>query len=166
MSGASGQAAGLAVGAAVGAIAGGPAGAVTGASIGSSLAGFTGERKANKAQSTLDQASLNLNREQARLKAAETAAVHASNFRSALASQMSVASMRGGTGSVAAQFGTSSFQNFLRDQKAIETGAAISEIQSDITQAGLYAKQSARDMSSIARLAQSATSAINLNLLK
>lgn len=166
MSGASGQAAGLAVGAAVGAIVGGPAGAVAGASIGSSVAGFADETRANKTQGTLDQATLNLNREQARLKAAENAAVHASNFRSALASQLSVASMRGGSGSVAAQFGQASFGNFLRDQKAIETGAAVSEVQGDISQAELLAKQSARDMQALARLGQNATSSINLNLLK
>jgi hypothetical protein len=172
MSGASGQAAGLAVGAAVGAIGGsifpgvGTAiGATTGASIGSSVAGFFGEKEAGEAQGALDQASLNLNREQARLKAAETSAIHASNFRSALASQMSVASMRGGSGSIAAQFGQASFGNFLRDQQAIETGLGVSEAAGAISQAGLSAKQSARDLSAITRLAQTSTSAINLSLL-
>lgn len=166
MSGTSGQAAGLAVGAAVGAIAAGPAGAVTGASIGSSVAGFEGETQANKTQDTLDQAALNLNREQARLKAAETSAIHASNFRSALASQMSVASMRGGSGSIAAQFGQESFSNFLRDQKAIEAGLGVTEAQGEIEQAGLSAKKTTRDMQALARLGQNATSAINLNLLQ
>jgi len=170
MSGASGQAAGLAVGAAVGAIAGtllgGPAGALAGASIGSGAAGFFFEEKAGREQGAIDQASLNLNREQARLKAAETSSIHASNFRSALASQLSVASMRGGSGSVAAQFGQTSFSNFLRDQEAIQTGLDISEIQGDISQAGLSAKQSARDLTALARFTQTAASGINLNLLK
>ena len=79
---------------------------------------------------------------------------------------MSVASMRGGSGSVAAQFGQASFSNFLRDQKAIETGLGVTEAQGAISQAGLSAQQSTRDMQALARLGQNATSAINLNLLQ
>ena len=165
MAAAAGQAAGLAVGAAVGSIVPG-IGTVAGAAIGSAAAGFFGETTAGKIQGTLDQAALNLNREQARLKAAETAAIHASNFRQALASQVSLASMRGGSGSLTAQFGQESFSNFLRDQKAIELGLQVSEAQGDITQAGLSAAQSKRDLAAATRFGQTAFSGINLNLLK
>jgi hypothetical protein len=165
MSATAGQAAGLAVGAAVGSIIPG-VGTIAGAAIGSATAGFIGETSANSIQTTLDQATLNLNREQARLKAAETAAIHASNFRQALASQVSIASMRGGSGSVAAQFGQASYENFLRDQKAIEAGLTISEAQSDITQAGITAKKESRDLIAATRFAQNALTGVNLNLTK
>ena len=162
MSDFAGQAAGLAVGAAVGSLVGQP---LAGAAIGSSAAGFFGEAKENKIQGTIDQAALNLNREQARLKAAEAGAIHARNFRKNLASQLSVASMRGGSGSIAAQVGAESMGNFARDQQAIDTGLAISETAGDIAQADLSAKQAQRDLTALTRFTSNAFSGINLNLL-
>lgn len=166
MAAAAGQAAGLAVGAAVGAIAGGPAGATAGAQIGVAGAGFLQQRKAGQVQDTLDTAALRLNQEQARTVAAEKSAIHAANFRKALASTVAFASLRGGAGSVARQFGQESVKSFLEDQKAIESGLQISEAQTDISRANLSAKSTARNITNLSRFAQSAFSGVNLNLLK
>lgn len=165
MAAAAGQAAGLAVGAAVGSILG-PGGAAAGASIGSSVVGFLEETSANKTQGILDDAALRLNQEQARLKASEASSIHARNFRKALASQVSLASMRGGAGSLVTQFGSESFQNFLQDQKAIETGLKVSEAQGAIGEATNAANQVARESRAISRLAGNVAEGINLNLLK
>lgn len=166
MAAAAGQAAGLAVGAAVGAIAGGPAGATAGAQIGVAGAGFLQQRKAGKTQETLDRTSLRLNQEQARTAAAEKSAIHARNFRKALASTVAFASLRGGSGSVARQFGQESFKNFLEDQQALQAGLEISEAQTAISQANLSAKSNARNITNLSRFAQSAFGGVNLNLLK
>lgn len=163
MAAAAGQAAGLAVGAAVGSIVGQP---VAGAAIGSGIAGFIGESKAGKIQGEVDAAALALNQEQARLKAAETSAIHAANFRQALASQVSLAAMRGGSGSLVTQFGQQAFRNFLQEQKAIETGLSISEVQGDISKAGLSAQEFTRNITAATRLASNAFSGLNLNQLK
>ena len=165
MSDFAGQAAGLAVGAAVGSIVPG-VGTLAGAGIGSAAAGFFSETELGQTQGTIDQAALNLNREQARLKAAETGAIHAGNFRKKLASKLSVASMRGGSGSVAAQVGAESMGSFLRDQRAIETGLAVSEAQGAISQADLSAKQATRDLAAATRFGTQAFSGVNLNLLQ
>lgn len=166
MSGAVGQAAGLAVGAAVGFVIGGPGGAALGASIVGGGVGYYQQTDASKTQYRLDTAALELNQEQARLRSAETSAQHATEFRKALASQIAVASMRGGTGSVVAQFGFESFGGFLRDQEAIKRGLLISETQAGFGRAQALASREARDLSAASTYAKNVTDAVNLNILK
>jgi hypothetical protein len=165
MAAAAGQAAGLAVGAAIGSIIPG-IGTLAGGAIGAGAAGLFQQQDASGIQTKLDTEALQLNREQARLKAAESSAIHAANFRQALASQISSAAMRGGTGSLVSQFGHQAYASFLRDQRAIEAGLAISEAQADITQAGITAQKTSRDISALTRFGQTSFTGINLNLLQ
>lgn len=163
MANAAGQAAGLAIGAAIGSFFG-PAGALAGASFGSSAAGYLGESSANRIQSTLDNAALQLNMEQARLKAAEQSAVHAENFRQALAHQVSLASMRGGSGSLVAQFGNQAYKEYIEDRKAIDRGLAIAEAQGKLAGAELTASSVSRDLNAFSRFSQNAFRGIDLNI--
>ena len=166
MAQASGQAAGLAVGAAVGSLLG-PVGTYAGAAIGVGAAGFLQQSSANKTQGQLDEAALNLNMEQARLKAAEQSSMLARNFRKALASQVAVASMRGGAGSIAAQFGSESYQNYMEDKSAIESGLAVSEAQGKLSSAQLSADKNTRDLKALSNFTSTAFSGVNFsNLLK
>lgn len=163
MAKAAGQAAGLAVGAAVGSVVGQPA---AGAALGGSLVGFAQERGAQKEQSRLDTAALELNREQAREQAAERSAIHATKFRNALASQVALASMRGGSGSLVKAFGNQAYKTFLQDEQAISTGLEISEIQGDISQANIAARDEGKELKAISRLTSSAFEGINTNILR
>ena len=161
------QAAGAAVGAAIGAFAGGPVGAVAGAQIGAASVGAIQSKFAGDTQGMLDEAALNLNLEQARLSAAEKSAALARNFRKSLASQVAIASMRGGAGSLVAQFGAESYQNFIQDNKAIEAGLNIAEAQGKIGRAQLKADANTRDIKALSSFATSSFDAVNFsNLLK
>lgn len=164
MAAAGGQAAGLAVGAAVGSLLGGPAGALAGAQIGAAGFGFLQQREGARTQQMLDTATLKLQQEQARLKAAEQSSIHAGQFRQALASQMALASMRGGAGSLATQFGAQAYQTFMQDQKAIERGLMTAETAGKIREAEITARRSSADLKAYTRLFSSATEGINLNL--
>ena len=169
MSQAGQQAAGAAVGAAVGFVATGfnPAGAAAGAGIGAAAVGALQSKSAGDTQGELDEATLNLNMEQARLSAAEKSAVLARNFRKSLASQVAIAGMRGGAGSLVAQFGAESFQNYMEDKTAIEAGLEVSEAQGKLSTAQLGADATVRDMKTVTAFASSASKAINFSdLLK
>ena len=163
MSDITGQAVGLAVGAAVGSIAG-PAGAVAGASVGASVGGFFDSSGANAAQSTIETAALNLQLEQARHSAAEKSAIHAANFRQALASQTALLAMRGGSGSVAGQFSHASYRNFLLDQQAIDVGLSVTEASAGLSRANIGARASARNIRTAGTAIQSGTRGLNLNV--
>lgn len=163
MAQAAGQAAGLAVGAAVGSLVGQPA---AGAALGGSAVGFLQERGAQKTQTELDRAALHLNREQARTQAAERSAIHANKFRNALASQVALASMRGGSGSLVKAFGNQAYRTFLQDEEAISTGVEISEIQGDIQQANITARSEAKELGALTRFSSNAFEGINTNILK
>lgn len=169
MAGAAGQAAGLAVGAAVGSVVPG-AGTLIGAGIGSAIGGVAGglydynqSGKINAAQTKVDRAALQLNQAQAHAKAAATGAVHAANFRQALASQVSLSTARGGSGSLATQFGNQAYRTFVEDQAAIEAGVAISDVQAQLGQADITARSAAANQVALGR-AVSAFDGINLNL--
>ena len=167
MSQAGQQAAGAAVGAAVGAVAGGPPGAIAGASLGASAVGAGQSFFAGEDQNTIDQAALKLNVEQARLSASEKSAVLARNFRKSLASQVAIASMRGGAGSLAAQFGAESYQNFLQDQKSIDVGLNVSETQAKIADANARAIRNTSEIKTGTTFGSSALNAVNVSgLLK
>jgi hypothetical protein len=162
MSGARGQAAGLAVGAAVGSFFT-PLGAWAGGALGSSIGGLFDSLGNIKTQKTIDTAALKLNQEMAKSRAQEQAAIHAANFRQALASQVSIASMRGGSGSLATQFGHQAYQTFLQDQKSIERGMKATDVQSLLGMADINARTDAMRIRAIGRAAVSAFDGINLN---
>lgn len=121
-------------------------------------ASYVGQRRAAQNQFIIDEAGIELQRESSRLQAAEQASIHASGFRKALASQVALASLRGGAGSVTRQFTSESYGNFLRDQEAIKRGVRLSEIQSlhALAQAGAN-----RSAANIKGLTQFASTAVN-----
>lgn len=162
MSGAAGQAAGLAVGAAVGSVLAPGIGTLAGASIGGSLGGFYDSYTASNAQHKIDTATIKLNQAAFHAKAADAAATHAQNFRQALASQVALTGMRGGSGSLGIQFGNQAYQTFAQDQAAIEAGVKVADVQSQLSEADATAR---RDSSRIAAGSRvlSALDSINLS---
>lgn len=161
MSGAAGQAAGLAVGAAVGSFFG-PAGTLAGASIGGSLGGVYDSYSSSGTQHKLDTAAIKLNQAQYHAKASAQAATHAENFRQALASQVVLSSMRGGSGSLGIQFGNQAYRTFVEDQQAIEAGIKVADVQSQIGLADATGRRDAARTASIGRVISSLDS-INLS---
>jgi hypothetical protein len=161
MSGAAGQAAGLAVGAAVGSVLG-PVGTLAGASIGGSLGGFYDSYSASGTQHKIDTAAIKLNQAQYHAKAASAAATHAENFRQALASQVAISSMRGGSGSLGVQFGNQAYRTFAEDQKAIEAGVKVADVQSQLAEADATARRDATRLAAGSRVL-SALDSINLS---
>src|SRR6188508_2101607 len=99
------------------------------AATGVAGATYIGSKQAAGTQNIIDQAAIELNQEQARLQSAEAALANAGSFRKALASQVALASLRGGSGSVMRQFGAESYSNFLQDQEAIKRGVRLSDLQ-------------------------------------
>lgn len=163
MSGAAGQAAGLAVGAAVGSIIAPGVGTLVGASLGGSAGGLYDSLSNTSSQKKLDTATIKLNQAQFHAKAADQAATHAGNFRQALASQVALTTMRGGSGSLATQFGNQAYRTFIEDQKAIESGVKVADIQTQIGLADLTARTEAQQISAVGRAAVSAFDGLNLN---
>lgn len=162
MSGQAGQAAGLAVGAAVGAVAGGAPGAIQGATIGSSVGGAADQLLLGSQQQKLEREALRLNREQAEARAAQQSAVHAQNFRQALASQVALTSMRGGSGSLGMQFGQQAYRTFLEDQEAIRLGEKVTEAQYKLGKLDIANKAKARGTKALSGV-MSSFDALNLN---
>lgn len=171
----SGQAAGLAVGAAVGSILlpgigtalggsiGAGTGALAGAGIGVGLAGAGESLSLSNSQRKIDTAALLLNQSLFHAKAASQSAIHAANFRQSLAHQVSIASMRGGSGSLVSQFGNQAYKNFIEDQKAIEQGVKVADVQTELGKADITARSMAGQVSAVGR-AISAFDGLNLNL--
>lgn len=162
MSGASGQASGLAVGAAVGSFFG-PAGMLIGGSIGSSAGGLFDTMGNLKIQKTLDTAALKLNQAQFHAKASAQGAMHAEQFRQALASQVALSTMRGGSGSLAIQFGQDAYRKFAEDQNAIQLGLKVADVQTQLGQADIDARTEAARSAAISTAAISAFDGLNLN---
>jgi hypothetical protein len=162
MSGSAGQAAGLAVGAAVGSIFG-PAGTLAGAAIGSAGGGLYDTWGNLNTQKKLDTAALKLNQAEFHNKAAAQGAIHAEQFRQALASQVALSTMRGGSGSLAIQFGQDAYRKFTEDQKAIEMGVKVADVQTQLGQADIDARTEAARSMAISRAAVSAFDGLNLN---
>ena len=121
-------------------------------------ASYIGQRRAAQNQFIIDEAGIELTREHSRLQAAEQAAIHATGFRKALASQVALASLRGGAGSVVRQFTSESYGNFIRDQDAIKRGVRIAELNSLNQLAQAYGNKSA---SNIRGLTQFASTTLN-----
>lgn len=163
MSGAAGQAAGLAVGAAVGSILSPGTGTLVGASIGGSVGGLYDSLGNTAAQKRLERATIQLNQAQFHAKAADQAATHAADFRQALASQVALSTMRGGSGSLATQFGNQAYRTFIEDQQAIESGVKVADIQTQIGLADSSARAEAAQTLALGRAAVSAFDGININ---
>ena len=119
---------------------------------------------ASSKQAKLDRAINNAETERAKLAGAETALVAASDFRSALSSQLAISSLRGGSGgSLAAQFGSASVANFMSDQRSLASQQKFIGIKSDITDAEIGSKRLARDTKSIGNLLSAGSDYMNLN---
>lgn len=161
MAGMAGQAVGMAVGAAVGSIIPG-VGTFAGASIGGSIGGMSDTWSTSGTQSKLEAAAIKLNQAQYHAKASAEAAIHAENFRQALASQVAISSMRGGSGSLGIQFGNQAYRTFVEDQQAIEAGVKVADVQSQIGLADSTARRDAARTASVSQLISSFNS-INLN---
>lgn len=163
MGGARGQAAGMAIGAAVGSYVAPGSGTVAGASIGASVGGLVGTLGNINTQRKLDTAALKLNQAQFQMRAADQAATHAANFRQSLASQVAISTMRGGSGSLATQFGNQAYRTFIEDQRAIELGAKVVDSQGKLGQADITARSNAQTTAAVTKTATSAFDSINLN---
>jgi hypothetical protein len=119
-------------------------------------ASYLSQRSAAKNQFTLDESAIELERERARLQAAEGAAIHASGFRKALASQVALSSLRGGAGSVTRQFTSESYGNFMKDQEAIKRGVRLSDIKALNELAGARGAKSAANIRGLTQFAGTA----------
>lgn len=162
MSGAAGQAAGLAVGAAVGSVLAPGIGTLAGASLVGSLGGFYDSYTASNTQHKIDTATIKLNQAAFHAKAADAAATHAANFRQALASQVALSGMRGGSGSLGIQFANQAYQTFAQDQAAIEAGVKVADVQSQLGLADASARRESSQIAAGSRVL-SALDSINLS---
>lgn len=120
-------------------------------------------RSAANSQSRVDEAAINFAREQSRLRAAQAAAQSAVGFRKALASQLALASMRGGTGSVARQFGSESYANFLTDQENINSYSALGDLTALNQVAQSKANHAAGNAKGLTNVATTALNSFNLS---
>jgi len=135
------------------------------AATGVAGAGYLSERSAARNQYTIDQAAIELQRQQSHFQAAEAANANAINYRKALASQVAIASMRGGSGSVVRQFGSESYGNFLRDQEAVKRGVRLTDVQALNQQAQARGERSLKTTNAAFRAIGSSLNAWNLNYL-
>lgn len=121
-----------------------------------------GQSSQAKSQEKLDLATIQLNREEAKLASAEKALMNASSFRKSLASQLAMASFRGGPGSsIASQIGSESMFNFGQDQRAIERGMQGIDTAASLAGAGAKARSSAQRMSAMLNFGTSTLGSIN-----
>jgi len=148
---------GLGFGAGLGLNAATGLGAVGGGLLGSSLG-------SSSSQAKVDRATINANREEAKLAAAEAALSNAQNFRRNLSSQLALASFRGGPGSsIASQIGSESVGNFYRDQGAIERGARGVDSSANLQIAGANSARAARNINAIGQFGMQAFQNSNLS---
>jgi len=127
--------------------------------------GYLSERNAANTQYKIDEASIELQRQQAHLQSAESANANATSFRKALASQVALASMRGGSGSLIRQFGGESYGNFLKDQEAIKRGGRLIDIQAMNQTAQAKANRTSRKVNAGINAVGSSINAWNVNNL-
>lgn len=119
---------------------------------------------ASRNQEKLDTMILKAETAQAKLAGAETALLAAKDFRSSLASQLALSSLRSGAGgSLVRQFGSESMANFLQDQGVLQNKQKYIDISSNLQQSQIRANRFSRDVSSIGSLLQGGLQAINLN---
>lgn len=135
------------------------------AATGVSAAGYISERNAANSQYKIDEAAIELQRQQAHYQAAEQANANAGSFRKALASQVALASMRGGSGSLLRQFGGESYSNFLKDQEAIKRGGRLIDVQALNQTAQAKANRTQRKTTAAINAINSSLNAWNVNNL-
>lgn len=149
-------------------------GGATGAGIGlgtlgtvglAGLGGLAGlQMGMSQEQQKLDIATIEANREEAKLAASEKALMNARGFRRALSNQMAMANFRGGPGSsLASQFGTDSMASFLADQKAIERSGLQADTAASMSlgQAGMSRR--ARDLNTFGSFGSTVFGAMNFS---
>lgn len=118
----------------------------------------------SKQQEKLDRSINAAETERAKLAGAETALVASRDFRTALSSQLAIASLRGGSGgSLATTFGSKSISNFMADQRSLESQQKFLSIKSDLRNAEIGSQRFARDISSIGSLLKAGSQAVNIN---
>ena len=138
------------------------------------IAAFTGVGSAaigslfaSREQEKLDFATIEANREQAKLASAEKALSNAQNFRRSISSQLALANFRGGPGSsIASQFAGQAVSGFAQDQNLIARGARQIDTSSQIQRAGSALGRSSRDIGIGTNFASSLFSFANLSRLK
>ena len=133
------------------------------AATGVAGASYLSQSSAARTQRIIDEGAIELQQEQYRLQAAEAASQNATSFRKALASQVALASLRGGSGSVLRQFTGESYHNFLQDQEAIKRGVRLSDIQAMHNRAQSSANQSASNLKGLTQFAGASLNAWNPN---
>lgn len=106
----------------------GAAAAVIGAQATMAAASAYGQSKAASNQFMVDEATIGLEKAQGEYEIARTAAMESENFRRNLASQVSLASYRGGAG-VARQFAGQSFATFSKDLAAVERAYSMNDVR-------------------------------------
>ncbi len=118
----------------------------------------------SKQQEKLDRSINAAETERAKLAGAETALIASRDFRTALSSQLAIASLRGGSGgSLATTFGAKSISNFMADQRSLESQQKFLSIKSDLRNAEIGSQRFARDISSIGSLLKAGSQAVNIN---
>jgi len=119
---------------------------------------------ASKQQAKLDRSINAAETERAKLAGAETALVASRDFRTALSSQLAIASLRGGSGgSLSSTFGSKSIANFLSDQRSLESQQKFLGIRSDIRNAEIGSQRLSRDAKSVGSLLSAGLDYVNLN---
>lgn len=120
----------------------------------------------SKKQSKLDQSQLKLQTEQARLAASDQALTQTRDFRQALASQLAISSLRGGSGgSLMRQFGATSMANFLDDQKSLQSKRRFIEASASSERSGILSRQLSRDINAVGGLLESSFQQVNFSNL-
>lgn len=118
-------------------------------------------------QERLDLATIEANKEEAKLAAAQQALSNARGFRKALASQLALANFRGGPGSsIAAQFGTESISSFFQDQAALDRASKQIERGALISGTGAALGRTARDIGTVGGFGTSLLGATSLSRVK
>jgi len=154
----------LVLGSTVAGGAGGGASLIGTIAAGATLATTGASLLMSREQAKLDRATIEANRQEAKLAASEKALQNARGFRKALASQLALANFRGGPGSsIAAQFGGESMASFLADQQAIERGQKQIDTSATIQRAGATLGRTARDLATLSNFGSAALSFTNLS---
>lgn len=148
--------------AAAGALSAGAIGAAA-ASVGLSAYSAITQVSAAKSQRIVDESAINLKNEQAKFQAEEQALLHTTNFRKSLASQLAIAGMRGGAGSIATQLGQESLSNLNQDLTAIQRGARLADVQSSQARAESRGRVSATKTTAITQFGKSTLDTLNMN---
>lgn len=129
-----------------------------------SAAATGGSIFASKNQARNEMAMLNAETERAKLEATDLALAQTQSFRKALASQLALSSLRGGSGgSLMRQFGAESIANFLKDQGVLDRKKAFIDVAAQSQQATIKGNQFSRNASAIGSLVGGGLQSVNLS---